>query len=426
MSDFDLRQLLQDAEVSANRGNYLKSTDLYLQATKFDHNCTTAWYGLGVTNAKLGNLEESINSFEQAHRINPDYGPTNANLALILEHIDPERASNFAKMAIETISESSELVRISRLSKVKKIQLFEESHIYKEEVEIIKLPSKQVNVELKQVSESQQKNMQEEELQSEEVELKSKEINDFVNSKTARKSRAMKMTGEGDHASAVNEWKELLKKDSSDIDSWKGLADALSQAGYIERANQCMQRVEELTKIKDNNNVQLDEEEELENLIAAAKEVKEKIIIDDEKIKSNVNVNVSIEWYNKGIVLLTENNANEALNCFDKALSDAPSEEIELRVRTHNGKGHALYQLEKYPESIQEYHAAVVLDPSSVTGRTLYNMGSSYAAIELYDDAVKCFEQAKNRGLGDEDLKLCKAQINRCKLIIKEQKKLNQ
>jgi tetratricopeptide (TPR) repeat protein len=216
-----------------------------------------------------------------------------------------------------------------------------------------------------------------------------------------------------------------LKKDSSDIDSWKGLADALSQAGYIERAKQCMQRVEELTKIKDNNNVQLDEEEELENLIAAAKEVKEKIIIDDEKIKSNVNVNVSIEWYNKGIVLLTENNANEALNCFDKALSDAPSGEIELRVRTHNGKGHALYQLEKYPESIQEYHAAVVLDPSSVTGRTLYNMGSSYAAIELYDDAVKCFEQAKNRGLGDEDLKLCKAQINRCKLIIKEQKKLN-
>ena len=50
-------------------------------------------------------------------------------------------------------------------------------------------------------------------------------------------------------------------------------------------------------------------------------------------------------------------------------------------------------------------------------------MGSSYAAIELYSDAVKCFEQAKGRGLGSEDLKLCKAQINRCKLLIKEQKK---
>lgn len=424
MSDFDLRQLLQDAEVSANRGNYLKSADLYLQATEIDHNCTAAWYGLGVTNAKLGNLEETISSFEQAHRINPDYGATNANLALILEHIDPERASNFAKIAIETIGENLELVRISRLSKIKKIELFEESHIYKDGVEITTSPSKQVNTELKNTSEEKNSSSQEEETRHEEIE--NEILNDFVNSKTARKSRAVKMSGKGDHAAAVNEWKELLKKDSSDIGAWKGLADALSQAGYIERANQCMQRVQELTDIKDTEGVQVDEETELENLVAAAKEVKEKKIIEDEKINVNVNVNVSIEWYNKGIILLAENNAAEALNCFDKALSDAPSGEIELRVRTHNGKGHALYQLEKYPESIQEYHEAVVLDPSSVTGRTLYNMGSSYAAIELYGDAVKCFEQAKNRGLGDEDSKLCKAQINRCKLIIKEQSKFNQ
>ena len=84
-----------------------------------------------------------------------------------------------------------------------------------------------------------------------------------------------------------------------------------------------------------------------------------------------------------------------------------------------------MYLSEEYVDSIQEYHEAILLDPSSVTGRTLYNMGSSYAAIELYSDAVKCFEQAKGRGLGTEDLKLCKAQINRCKLLIKEQKKLN-
>ena len=84
----------------------------------------------------------------------------------------------------------------------------------------------------------------------------------------------------GDFKKATNRvYKELLKKDSSDIDSWKGMADALSQAGYIDRANQCMQRVDELTKIKENNNVQLDEEEELENLIAAAKEVKKKLLL---------------------------------------------------------------------------------------------------------------------------------------------------
>jgi len=51
-------------------------------------------------------------------------------------------------------------------------------------------------------------------------------------------------------------------------------------------------------------------------------------------------------------------------------------------------------------------------------------MGSSYASIELYSDAVKCFEQAKNRGLDKEDEKLCQTQISRCKLLIKEQRKL--
>lgn len=419
MSDFGLRALLHDAEVSANNGKHLKSVSLYLKATEIDHNCTAAWYGLGVINAKLGNLEESIKSFEQAHRINPDYAPINANLAILLQQLDPERASNFAQIAIGIIGENQELVRISKLSKDKEIQLFDNSHIYIDNIEE-NVSSEQENEKTYPHSENNEQGSPIEEDNGEEQD--DGNLNDFVNSKTARKSRAMKMSGKGDHAAAVNEWKELLKKDNSDIDAWRGLADALSQAGYVERADQCMQRMQELIEIKENN-IKVDEQEELENLVEAAKEVKEKIIIDNEKEK--VNVNVSIEWFNKGIVLLAENNAAEALNCFNKALSDSPREEIELRVRTHNGKGHALYLLEEFPESIQEYHAAVVLDPNSVTGRTLYNMGSSYAAIELYADAVKCFEQAKNRGLDKEDLKLCKTQINRCKLIIKEQNKFN-
>jgi uncharacterized protein YjbI with pentapeptide repeats len=64
------------------------------------------------------------------------------------------------------------------------------------------------------------------------------------------------------------------------------------------------------------------------------------------------------------------------------------------------------------------------MDPINVNGRTLYNMGSSYAAIEHYEDAMKCFEQAKSRGLDSEDLKLCKNQFNRCKLLKKEQDKV--
>ena len=405
MSDFDIGGMLNEADKFADEEKYVEAAEIYSKITNSDNNYAAAWYGLGISKAKLGNLDGAIRAFEQAHRINPDYGATNANLAFLLEKIDPERAANFARMAMESIGEKVELLRIANLMENIEISLFDYSHKYVEEEqeEIIILPSKTIS-----------ENIQEEKIEDEEL--------DFINSKTARSSRANKMTEKGDHAAAVNEWKELLKKDSSDISSWKGLADALSKAGYIERANQCLQRVEELTEIEKESR-EIDENEEMENLISAAKEVKEKIELVEEN--NSRDVNESIEWYNKGLVLLSENNPSESLNCFDKALQGSPEEEIELRVRAHNGKGHALYQLDKFADSIQEYHSAIVLDPASVTGRTLYNMGSSYASIELYADAVKCFEQAKNRGMGKEDQRLCQTQISRCKLLIKEQKKLS-
>lgn len=405
MSDFDVRAMLFEADKFADDNKYIEAAEIYSKITNIDNNCTPAWYGLGIIKAKLGDIDYSIRSFEQAHRINPDYGLTNANLAFLLEKKDPERSVNFAKMAIQTIGENVELLRIANLMENMEISLFNDSHKYSEEEkeEIVSLPAKTVK-----------EDTIEQEIEQEEV--------DFVNSKTARSSRANKMTEKGDHAAAVNEWKELLKKDSSDINSWNGLADALSKAGYIERANQCLQRVEELREIKKDKKI-IDQNKEMENLISAAKEVKEKINPIEEN--NSRDVNEAIEWYNKGLVLMAENNPMESLNCFEKAIEGAPEEEIELRVRAHNGKGHALYQLEKFAESIQEYHLAIVLEPASVTGRTLYNMGSSYASIELYADAVKCFEQAKNRGLGKEDQRLCQTQISRCKLLIKEQKKLS-
>ena len=362
MSDFDITAMLLEADKFADDNKYIEAAEIYSKITNIDNNCTPAWYGLGISKAKLGDIDYSIRSFEQAHRINPDYGLTNANLAFLLEKKDPERSVNFAKMAIQTIGENVELLRIANLMENMEISLFNDSHKYsEEEEEIVSLPAKTV-----------EEDTIEQEIVQEEV--------DFVNSKTARSSRANKMTEKGDHAAAVNEWKELLKKDSSDINSWNGLADALSKAGYIERANQCLQRVEELREMNKDKKI-IDQNKEMENLISAAKEVKEKINPIEEN--NSRDVNEAIEWYNKGLVLMAENNPKESLNCFDKAIDGAPEEEIELRVRAHNGKGHALYQLEKFAESIQEYHSAIVLEPASVTGRTLYNMGSSYASIEL-------------------------------------------
>mgnify|MGYP001215550993 CR=1 FL=1 len=405
MFQFDIGEMLEKGHNFADDGKYLESAEIYSKITELDNNCTDGWYGLGIMMARLGQTKESVRAFEQAHRINPDCGLTNANLSFLLERIDPERAVNFAKMAIDALGDNNELSRISKLLDDRDINLYDYSHRYSDEN-----TEKITSLKAKPILDNE-----------ENVVSEMTDEADFVNSKTARASRANKMSEKGDHASAVNEWKELLKKNNSDIDSWKGLADALSKAGYIERANQCLQRVEELIEIENDAKI-IDQQQELENLVSAAQDVKGKIVAEDEN-KSR-DVNESIEWYNKGLVLMSENNPYESLNCFDKALQDSPENEIELRVRAHNGKGHALYQLNNFAESIEQYHSAIMLDPSSVTGRTLYNMGSSYASLELYGDAVKCFEQAKQRGLGKEEKRLCQTQISRCKLLIKEQKKL--
>jgi hypothetical protein len=50
-------------------------------------------------------------------------------------------------------------------------------------------------------------------------------------------------------------------------------------------------------------------------------------------------------------------------------------------------------------------------------------MGSSYAAVEMFDDAIKCFSQALERGLEKQETELCEKQISRCRLLSREQAK---
>jgi tetratricopeptide (TPR) repeat protein len=220
----------------------------------------------------------------------------------------------------------------------------------------------------------------------------------IVETKSYKITKAHELTEGGNHVAAVNAWKELLQEDNQSAEIWHGLADALSVAGHIERAHQCRQRanaIEEGIRIEDEE----DEAVVEADLIEAATQAAEKT--GHLPPSEQESVNVSIEWYNKGLNLLSEDNSIEALNCFEKAIGGAPREEQGLRVRAQNGRGHALYQLGRYPESIQAYHAAITMDPAGVTGRALYNMGSSYAAVELYSDAIKCFEQALDRGFAD-------------------------
>jgi tetratricopeptide (TPR) repeat protein len=93
-------------------------------------------------------------------------------------------------------------------------------------------------------------------------------------------------------------------------------------------------------------------------------------------------------------------------------------------IRILNARGNAFYYLEDYPKTIENYHQAMLINPTLVSGRTLYNMGTGYAEMERYDDAIKCYDQAIPRGLSDEESALAKEQIRRCKQLRKESLRL--
>ena len=573
--------LLEEASTKASSGDLMGAVESYGKAIDIDAKSASAWYGMGVMQAKRGNTADAVAAFDQALDLNPDHAPTSANLAVLLEGSDSVRASKLARRALLTISDLDDLDRIASMHPVDDPPLLTSKVAVEEEGDIDETPMLESNpvdeeppllqsiavlrdieevlseanallqsgsfqealdsiqprlegdassnhklwsicgiclsqlgndedaiqameyaisigedeakmhfnlAQLLRKSGREEEAMQslanallsnpahtnslvargeiladreeydlavqnwsrviaidpqnpigkrlaeiEEEESSElveevsEEEFEENESGDveavepsFVETKSYKITKAQELTESGEHVAAVNAWKELLEEDNQSAQIWHGLADALSVAGHIERAQQCRQRANFLEQ--EERGALLEADAELEaDLIEAA--------IEAERISSHLppseeeSVNVCIEWYNKGLSMLAEENGMEALNCFERAIGGAPREERELRVRAQNGRGHALYQLTRYPECIQASHAAISMDPAGVTGRSLYNMGSSYAAVELYSDAIKCFEQALGRGLDGDDTAVCKAQINRCRLLHKEQRK---
>ena len=159
------------------------------------------------------------------------------------------------------------------------------------------------------------------------------------------------------------------------------------------------------------------------DLAAAALDAAARVAVNT-GIDSNSNsiANQDIEWYNKGVGLIEDKKYREALSCFDRALPSFADDD-EMVIRILNGRGNALYYLEDYPKCVESYHKAMVINPKGVQGKTLYNMGTAYAEMQRFSDAIKCFEQAMPRGLDKDQQKLAKEQIRRCNILQKEQQR---
>ena len=487
------------AERFVTSGDYGSAKSEYERIIGSDSDNSAAWYGLGVVNHAVGDVDAAIVAFERAFLINRFHAPTAANLAFLYSQRDSKQASKYAKAAIEQGLTNDELQILASL-------LIEDKEVPEEEAPVILAEAVPVETEsepynlaeditsLIEDSEFQSAmelispaleedystdamiwyycglclhnlDLSEDAIQSlnyslqldpglslasdlvTEIETKlsepEQEIIEFTPVATDEvtyaefipeeeednleisledtlvvlQQKAKDYTQEGNHALAIQTWKKIIQDYGSTYDSWLGMSEALEGAGHVEKASQCKQKAEDLKS--QNANTTTDEVDV--DLVAAAEDAK--MSVAQNTPIDEASVNVAIEWYNKGLTLLGEEKGDQALNCFDKAISSTPRDERELRVRSYNGRGHALHQLGKFSESIQSYHQAISMDPTMVTGRTLYNMGSSYAAMEHFADAIKCFQQALNRELDSEEAQLIQTQMNRCSLLLKEQNK---
>ena len=388
-----LVDILEQGAYLTKSGNYSAAIRRYLGALDIDENNATAWFCLGVLYCKTGSLEEGIQAFERCDEIYPNHPPTLANLAHILVESEPGRARNYAKRALPRLEKDEQLEKIASLPNPEENR----KPVFVESQPIVDDPINQIE------------------------DLDTSYESDVYN----RREEARNLSSSGDHSTAVSIWKDLIEQAPDSPEVWRGLGEALSAAGYEDRAEQCMKRAERLdSEIDEQNFSELgtklyqDGDENNELLLIAADKARSAPVVEERG-----SLDDSLGWYNMGINLLNEGKNDEALSSFDKAIGGCPSSEIELKVKAMNGRGNALYNERRYPESIVAYHAAVELDPKSVSGKTLFNMGSSYAAVEMFEDAIKCFSQSLERGLGEPEVELCEKQISRCRVLAREQAK---
>ena len=296
--------------------------------------------------------------------------------------------------------------------------------------------------------------------------------------------RARALTLKGENIEAVTVWKELIQGDKANSTLWRGLAKSLDAAGDNETAQRCHAKANDLESTSVSQQqfetpppppsstpppfapeppalvtqptlTQPDQQQEIlvdeqktsqanDILLTPVEPISRPVEINDNvevdlakaaldataKVQSNPILsadsssiaNQDISWYNQGIQLMEDGKYREALSSFDRALPSFANDN-QMIIRILNGRGNAYYFLEDYPACVESYHKAMMIDPSNVRGQTLYNMGTAYAEMERFPDAIKCYEQSIPRGLSDAEAQRAKEQIKRCTILEKERKK---
>ena len=420
-------------------------------AQKLDPSNPKGWYNLGSLKQRKGMLSEASTCYSNALREDPSYIKAAEKWApLAMELKDPQAYLSAATIIVASNPESPLKMELATTL----IELAEgESRVLESQTGLP--PTLPEGPEMAQTA-----------------------LNLIGSGETELHARAHTMAN--NHMESVKIWKGLIQINRNDPETWRGLSKALYAAGDTNTAEKCSIKAKEIEDSNAKSNImntdlQINEPtesnlsassqtniEQVEEAVAqvsqeqmmsanqllarpqpeevvpealpnpqvdlakAALEVQNNSLVQEEfrNPASNSVANQDISWYNQGVALIEAGKYAEALSCFDRALPSFSNDD-EMVIRILNGRGNAFYYLENYPACVESYHQAMLIKPEEVRGKTLYNMGTAYAEMERYQDAVKCFEQAIPRGLSKDEIKRTKDQIRRCNILIKEQNKKN-
>ncbi|CAD8055916.1 unnamed protein product [Paramecium primaurelia] len=113
----------------------------------------------------------------------------------------------------------------------------------------------------------------------------------------------------------------------------------------------------------------------------------------------SINPNDDITWTNKGFALNNLNKYKDAIESFDKAISINPKDDI-----TWTNKGLALNNLNKYQDAIECYDEAISINPKY--DKAWSNKGFALHKLQKYTDAISCYDQALSININHQRLKL--------------------
>ena len=417
-------------------GNSEKAIELAQPNLTNNSNSAPLWALSGGAKAKLGDLDSAIRDLKKSIELDPTSSTAHHNVGVMLKKsLRNEEALNHFEKALEldgeylkaakNLANTAKEVGRSDLEIKGYRTLLRENSSHPNRLDFVRLLLSIAKAESDVMEYSDQPlTIKEGPSLAKEALLHLRSENNLDESMLIPEA----MTLADQQVEAVKVWKKLLEEYPNEPKIWLGLSNCLEKMGEFEKAEKCKLKFRELSGESDDlgilsNPVVINEEPDSNSQDVILSEVNLEQAAANLNLNQNVpignNENNSSEWFNKGMILLGEEKYSEALSCYDKALSQV-GDDIEMKIKIMNGRGSSLYGMKRFADSINAYHDAMKLNPSNVSGHILYNLGMSYAEMNAFPDAIKCFEQTIPRGLDSDTIYRIKDQIKICKKLAKE------